>query len=150
MRADVAAEITKDIFDKSCFLSVLVCHYLLLFAAFWCFAESLHARLSVWTEQIRRCQVSACFYLWGVQYALLILCTSLHTMYAAVTVLPTTHLTWLGSAHKVCTRSLCRIHDLHKLCVLPYKPERQQEGEGLQGVFKVSSGCCQLPFCSMG
>lgn len=33
MRADVAAEITKEIFDKSCFLSVLVCSYPLLSVA---------------------------------------------------------------------------------------------------------------------
>lgn len=33
MRADVAAEITKEIFDSSCFLSVLVCYYLSLSAA---------------------------------------------------------------------------------------------------------------------
>ena len=33
MRADVAAEITKEIFDNSCFLSVLVCYHPCLSAA---------------------------------------------------------------------------------------------------------------------
>ena len=36
MRADVAAEITKEIFDNSCFLSVLVCSPTPLLCSFAC------------------------------------------------------------------------------------------------------------------
>lgn len=112
MRADVAAEITQEIFDKSCFLSVLVrlsppvvCS-LLGFRQLACKAICL--------DKAKEKLLSVCMLL-SMGCAVLEPCTSLLSIYAAVTMLHITPTACLGSAHTVCTRPSCITDSLQKL-----------------------------------